>query len=518
MSGRHKTPAFATHTLPRRALCALVCGLACGFASAEPPKESAAGANAGAKAEPPPKDAGGVKLDPNPAVPADAPKRKSHETFRLDTSGRIFTRVEDFKPVARETENSDEYQAWNAVVVHAKRFPAAELEAYAAADLTPADLLNSLRGALRYELIRFDGKLVCVRRLPVTQYLKDNPQIGIGELYEARFVPLDESPQTPVSLVFTDLPDALRDVAHKPFGEWVDRTDWVTAAGFFFKTMNVPGEHGNAVVGVPVLVGRGVTLRAGPPEPVPGDPTALDPNVRVYKSVRDDVPLARSDTPWQEVAAYNRVVVHASRFTPEQLEAHALADVKFADLYLEARRDYRWKNVKLEGRLVRVRRMEVDDKLKAAGVEHLFEGWLIPPDEPRGNPVCVVYTEPLAGVEPGDHLNVWASFAGFSFKRMRYESAEPDPKHPGRYLAKQAPLLIGRGPIRRAAAEPALPVESWGVFVNAVIVCGALLVAAGGLLAWYYRRGDRKAKAEIAAVRTRNPFAQPPDAPDDRAA
>ena len=59
------------------------------------------------------------------------------------------------------------------------------------------------------ELLRFDGKLVCIRRLAAPKFFADNPEIGIKELYEARFVPLDESPLTPISIVFLDLPEAL---------------------------------------------------------------------------------------------------------------------------------------------------------------------------------------------------------------------------------------------------------------------------------------------------------------------
>ncbi len=71
-----------------------------------------------------------------------------------------------------------------------------------------------------------------------------------------------------------------------------------------------------------------------------------------------------------------------------------------------------------------------------------------------------------------------------------------------------APLLIGRKPIARH--DPDTPTSvTWGVFINAAMLGGALLILCGGAFALYYRGGDRKAKAEMDAVRHRNPFDPP---------
>jgi hypothetical protein len=202
------------------------------------------------------------------------------------------------------------------------------------------------------------------------------------------------------------------------------------------------------------------------------------------------------------------VLLHAARFSAEELERHARADVKFADLFEPVRLDYQLKNVKLEGRLISLRRMEVNDELRAAGINSVFEGWLVPAREPRGNPVCIVFTEPLEGVEPNGRVNLWATFAGFSFKKMRYESAEPDPKNPAKNLDKYAPLLIGKRPIVRGDPEVSSSLN-WDVFTTGAVVGGVfLVVAVGGLVLWY-RGGDRKSQAAVTAVRSRNPFDAP---------
>src|SRR5687768_518943 len=57
---------------------------------------------------------------------------------RIDARGaRVAnTGIVDFERFASQAENSDEYEAWTIVVLHARQFTAAELERHAARDLT----------------------------------------------------------------------------------------------------------------------------------------------------------------------------------------------------------------------------------------------------------------------------------------------------------------------------------------------------------------------------------------------
>ncbi|QJW96227.1 hypothetical protein [Frigoriglobus tundricola] len=506
MSARlEHSPRVQTRTTALAALIASVAvfGAVCGLpaATAQPPTSLSPSKNSSEL----------KKVDHENPVPADAQGRQPHEKFVLNKDRAIFNRIEDFKPVAAQSDNPDEYLAWCEFVTHARTFSAAELDRYAARDLTPVDLLKPQRSLFRCELLRFDGRLMCVRRLDAPLFFRDNPDFGVKELYEARLVPIDESPLTPVSIVFTDLPDALAAVRQKAPKEWLDldgAETWGTASGYYFKTMSVPGEQANSVVGVPVLVGKSVTVTAGPPAPSGDNPIALDPNVRVYKFIRDDAPMIRTapqGEQWAEVEAYNRILIHASRFPAQTLEDHARDDLKFADLFLGVRKDYKLACVKLEGRLISLRRMESNNELRAAGVNQVFEGWLVPANTPGGHPVCVVFTEPLAGVEPNGRVNKWVSFAGYSFKLMRYESAEKDATDETKHVWKNAPLLIGNSPIPRPDPDRPTPV-TWTAFTQSVIAGGVALAAAGGALAWYFRRGDRKSKEAVDAVRLRNPF------------
>lgn len=515
-SPKRQTPAFAAFV----ALCAGAMGVGVAVAGF--------GGQALAQPAHPPTKNELKPVDRENPVPADAPRRQSPAKFAIPNPDRlIFAKIEDFKPVASEAENPEEYLAWCEFVTHAKQFATADLEQAAARDLTPLDLIKPNRSLYRRELLRFEGKSVCARRLPAPKFFQDNPNLGVKELYEVRLVPTDESPLTPVSIVFTELPEGLAAVKQKGEKEWLDVDAWVTATGFFFKTISVPGEKASSVVCVPVLVGKSVTVLPGPPAParsgslLPGqtgptddNPTAMDKNTRVYKFIRDKTKLPprprlmEFDAPWEEIAAYDRVVRHAARFSAAELEEHARADLKFADVFLdESHSGYRLDLIKFEGRLISLRRDNPPEILKASGVEHMFEGWLVPANEPRGNPICILFTEPLEGVEATGRVNKWISFAGYYFKKLRYQSAEQDPNNPNKNVDKYAPLLIGKSPIARPERDPDRPSQwTWGGFVLAAIFAGVALILAAGGLTWYYRSGDRKAKESMDAVRHRNPF------------
>jgi hypothetical protein len=507
MSGRPSSahsPKRAARLVSAAAFAALCAG-GCGIAAAEEPvKQSQNDPNPPAR-----------KLDAESPVPADGRHTRASQKYAMPATDRLmFSKIEDFKPVASEETNALEYEAWGEFVRQAAKFPAAELERHGVRDLTVIDLLKQYRTFYRCELLRFDGKLVCVRRLKAPLSFQNNPASKVKELYEARFVPLDESPLTPMSVVFLDLPESLAAVRDRPYREWVDAGAWVSAAGYYFKTMSVAGDRGGPV-NVPVLVGRGVTPLPGPPAPPGGDPTALEP-VRLFKFIRDDAAMIRNapgDGDWPELAAQNRVLIHASRFGAEELEGHA-ADVKFADLFEPVRAAFKLRNVRMEGRLISLRKADPSPELRAAGIDAVYEGWLVPANEPRGNPVCVQFTGPLEGLgdPPKDgRVNRWVSFAGYSFKLMRYESAEQYDDPAKGYKVKRAPLLIGKSPVARRDPDAATPLRS-GALAQAAMVGGVLLIAGAGGLAWWYRRGDRRSRA----FAPRNPFdAGAPTAPRD---
>ncbi len=477
----------------------------------------------------------GAALGQSPAVPPapafqadDAPPLPAHDTkqfnelkwrpkggaLRIDSDRAMFKGhrdpktgvmtggIEDDRPVASEKQNADEAAAWGEVVNHAAGFTAAELEKNAASDLTPDDLTQPIRRYFRLELVRFDGTLTKLRRVAPTKALADSG--GPPALYEGWLVPVDESPANPVRVVFSALPEGFPNppapADGQPAGEWLDANRWVTFAGYYFKlAADADGSHR-----APVLVGKSVTPLPGPPAEAAD--VALPTRYRVYRLVRDDAPIERDPTHWEEGAAWTRAVLHARKFDTAALEAAALKGVTFADLFQTGREDYQFKPVVVKGRLVRVKRMESTKRLAEAGVPFLYEAWVVPHDEPRGNPVCVVLTELPEGVEPAPLMNRSVVVAGYFFKLFHYESAEPKKDDPTRHEWKKAPLLIGHGLtlVTDNGDGPAV----WVTWFIPVVVGGILGMALTAfLLSRWFRAGDNRTRAEFEAARVTNPFA-----------
>jgi hypothetical protein len=467
-------------------------------------------------------EAGDDPPDPRPPLPPTL--QDGRKDYRVPNPDRAIFRgfldpkslkrtggIVDFTPVASEKENSDEYQAWHELILHAWQFDSKELLDHARRDIVRDELVESSREALRLELIRLDGRLVQARRVEPTATLQ---RTGIFAVYEAILEPLDEPPQDWVSLVFTECPEALQDLATAPVNAWKSYDHlWASGAGYFFKVKPDPT--------LPILIGKGLQVTTTPPPgPDPQIPPALDRQLRIFRRIENDTWVARSSDRWEEAVAYNRVLLHARRWSTQELEEFARRDLRFADLYFDGhrelsdgRRDFRGSRsyllelVRLEGRLVMLRSFAATRKLQQAGIDTLYEGWLIPQNEPRGNPVCLVFTELPEGMEAGGRTNYWVSFAGYYFKLMRYESAERSVDDPSRFVVKRAPLLLGRSVILRPDPEAASPV-SWAAFSRTatVVIVGLVLIALG--LTWWYRREDRRIRDEI-AQQQRNPFETP---------
>src|SRR5438094_1424958 len=58
---------------------------------------------------------------------AESPAAK----YRIDKDRFIFGQIEDDAPARTEENNPSEYEAFNTVLLHARQFPAAELEKHA---------------------------------------------------------------------------------------------------------------------------------------------------------------------------------------------------------------------------------------------------------------------------------------------------------------------------------------------------------------------------------------------------
>jgi hypothetical protein len=236
---------------------------------------------------------------------------------------------------------------------------------------------------------------------------------------------------------------------------------------------------------------------------------------RIFKLIRDDAPLDRNSV-WEEMAAWNWLVLRARKFDPDALQADARRDLTFADLFGPHRKDYQFDLVHVRGRLIQLKKGEPTPRLTEAGVPAWYEGWLVPDDEARGHPVCVVITDLPPGLEPRSGpkqlMDVPVSFAGYSFKLMQYESRERKPDDPSKSVWKRAPLLIGRTVFVRADEDAETPgTPTWASATTPVITGGVvLLLGIIFAMSWWFRRGDRATAAELEANRQKNPFNDTP--------
>jgi len=258
------------------------------------------------------------------------------------------------------------------------------------------------------------------------------------------------------------------------------------------------------------LAGAACPVRAEDPAAAPpARKYQIDKDRAIYTFIEDDAPFRLEEKNPSEYDAYCSILLHAREFPEAELERHARRDLTFKDLYLPVRQDYRLDLVYFEGRLKRLRRFEPPRAVKEAGVNDLYEGWLFPKDE--SNPVCLVVSQLPPGLEPQknlavDEVNRWVGAAGYSFKLLQYESRQPDPKHPGRNVFRRAPVLLGHSvtPLAEATESAGNPWED--TFLPAVVAgFGGVAVVILGLT-WYYRRGDRFARAAVEARRDQNPF------------
>src|SRR5262249_40255885 len=154
-------------------------------------------------------------------------------------------------------------------------------------------------------------KLLKIRRLAATDSLK---QLGTDEVFEAVLLPVDEPTTAIVSFVFTELPESLAALKQTPAGQWYEPNTWATVAGYYFKVRRESGE-----AALRLLVGKSVSLLQPVPVAVGENPAALDKNLRVFQRIKNDSGIAKGDNA-DEVAAWNRVLLHARRFASEDLE------------------------------------------------------------------------------------------------------------------------------------------------------------------------------------------------------
>ena len=239
-------------------------------------------------------------------------------------------------------------------------------------------------------------------------------------------------------------------------------------------------------------------------------PVALDKDRGIFDRIEDRSPIRSESQNPDEYAAYNAVLVHAHQIPVATLDSAARRDVLYKDLFHSVRKEFKLELVRFEGRLKRLRSIGPTRQLKDAGIETLYEGWIVPKEQPKFL-LCFLTTELPAGFEAQqdlsrDKLNLPVSIAGYFFKLMTYETPEAA-KDPKKNAVEYAPLLMGRSVIVLPETSHN-PSDDWyGTFLPGLIgVMAAMAAIVFGLSMWY-RRDDRKIQSAIAARQEQNPFA-----------
>jgi hypothetical protein len=215
--------------------------------------------------------------------------------------------------------------------------------------------------------------------------------------------------------------------------------------------------------------------------------------------VEDREPVRNSDQNYYEARAYNYLLVQAHKAGVADLARVARRDLTFAHLFEEPEK-YRGEIIHVEGRLKRLRRFDAPGVAVKEGVPTLYEGWIFP-DLYMSNPFCVIATEVSPRLTVGDQMDHRVQFDGYFFKRYRYPAGDG---------LRDAPLLIGRA-IQVNETVSAVPPSPWvgssAMLIGlAVVLIGTIVMTAA--LAWWFRHGDKKARARLERARIRE-FVEP---------
>jgi hypothetical protein len=254
------------------------------------------------------------------------------------------------------------------------------------------------------------------------------------------------------------------------------------------------------------LFSRAGLAQETPPDAKPISKYTIDKDRQIFSGIDDDRPIRSEGENPDEYLAYNEVVLFASQFPHIELEAHARQDVMYKDLMSRFRSDFKLELVQVEGRLGRLRKVEPNKQLAAAGVKTLYEGWVFP--KGYSDPLCVLISElpdglkPELAYSPTPHVK----FSGYYFKVLQYERTERDTNNPSRGKLGRAPFLIGKS-LTVLPDPPFSPGEIWhNTFMPVLFIALGTLAVVGFGLAWWFRKGDRGVKQLIHTRAEQNPF------------
>lgn len=175
--------------------------------------------------------------------------------------------------------------------------------------------------------------------------------------------------------------------------------------------------------------------RASDPDPAFQNPPLDDGNEKVPADDGMEQKLARLQTQFdkaalrrvkdntfgirrEEASAYYRLLDHAQKVSPTELERAGATDVLYINLMTESQR-YRGEPVTIQGDLWRLYEFQAGPNER--GFKTLYEAWIFTADSDK-HPYRVICTSLPRGLHPGDNLRESVRVTGYFFKREGYAS------------------------------------------------------------------------------------------------
>ncbi len=207
------------------------------------------------------------------------PSEELKEKVKFDKDLLFLAKVKDFTMPQLGGMDRAEQMPFNALAFHVQKFTNDELQTAARKDLSYADLMlrdDGLRENLRFELVRFNGKLKRLKRVGTYPDLKE---AGIDDLCEAWIIPFDSRGVEAKDPIFVMLTQPPADIEPN---EDISPGKPVVAAGYFFKIVQYsssepdPKDKTKTLLRrAPMLVGKTLTLIPEPPA-VPGTTVVME--------------------------------------------------------------------------------------------------------------------------------------------------------------------------------------------------------------------------------------------------
>ncbi len=201
------------------------------------------------------------------------------------------------------------------------------------------------------------------------------------------------------------------------------------------------------------------------------DPTHLEPEL--FASIRDNSLGIRN----AERGAYYKTLAQARDLTEQQLQAAAINNVTFAQMFTDPD-DYRGELVTVKGNIKRLSAVQAGKN--DFGIDLVYEAWILTPDS-GNNPLLLHSTGLPEGIPLGDKLDVPCHFTGYFFKKFGYAAG---------HGPHSTTLLLGKQ-LRGIPSPDPISASGWGIapyILGIATLLGFVVIVA----VWRYSAGDRR--------------------------